>query len=260
MKRYKVDDSYFDNLNSEGPAYWLGALTADGYTRNNRIEFVISRADEYWLRLFKRSLGLESPIFRRKRDGCVGISFSSEHVSSVLRKYGFTQKKSLIATFCREIPEKQTHHYIRGLIDGDGSICRCGRGCKVEIAGTHDIVSVTHSHLRNCLTYESKVKGQSIFKVGNIHVLRYGGLINLKRITDYLYHDASLFLNRKRNGANRILSDLNPALERNKLHGIQEHKLQELHSEFGTWKNVADFLNIHIRNLHKYRQKLIYHV
>lgn len=57
--KYKINTHYFDNINTEHKAYWLGFLLADGYVNQKEILLCLQKEDEYLINKFKEDLEAE---------------------------------------------------------------------------------------------------------------------------------------------------------------------------------------------------------
>ena len=58
MKKYTINEDYFDVIDNQDKAYWLGFIAADGYNREDRgyIEFRLHKQDIDILNKFKQCL------------------------------------------------------------------------------------------------------------------------------------------------------------------------------------------------------------
>jgi hypothetical protein len=232
-------------------------LTADGYLRKNHVELTVAGKDYSWVEKFKSCVSSNAPIKIRTRDGCARFYFTSSRISECLRNYGLHQNKSLTVKFCNQVPEKQIHHYIRGLCDGDGSIFRKGKtGWGLELMGTFDVVSQVDYYLSKHRTPHSKALTNTIRPRTNNFVVRYQGVLNVGHILDWMYKNATLFLERKKDLATIIWEKAKDSKEHYKCGNYTENDLLKLYSELLTWKKVAEYIGVNIRNLHRYKKKL----
>ena len=134
-RRFTVDYSYFNIIDSEEKAYWLGFLFADGCVRETKtgsqVVLKLSIKDENHLIKFKNDLNSEHKIFyyRNKTktkngtdsfsDNCVIRINSCEMVRDLIEQ-GCSPRK----TFTIDKPnidEKYYKDFIRGYYDGDGN-------------------------------------------------------------------------------------------------------------------------------------------
>jgi hypothetical protein len=153
-----------------------------------------------------------------------------------LSLYNIVPKK----TYIYEMPDwlinhNLIHHFIRGYIDGDGSFSFNKRN--------DEIVSVKLS-----LIGASKVVFQIFNILNNKCNTRFGGfsekshkrfwfnsLIDLEKIIDFLYKDATIFLERKYNKAKEIKQ----LIEKSTLYNFDPQELQRLYNELGSFNAVA---------------------
>jgi hypothetical protein len=257
---YTVNDNYFDDLNSEGPSYWLGVLSADGYIRGNSINLTVKEADIEWLTLYKEALEIEAPIQKGPK-GCIRVVFTSKRVAQNLVSYGLVQRKSLTLSFCRQVPVPQVKHYVRGLIDGDGSLSLSSKIVRIGLTGTKDIVTCTDNYLRQFTTARSQLRrsSRSVGKESGVNKafrVNWCGRQNVGQIVKHLYNESSYFLGRKKMLADKIIK-----ANKNTKEGICEHlsetDLKSLYFVHGSWRKVARELGISQKTFSDYKIKMI---
>ncbi len=89
-RRYAVDETFFDAINTEEKAYWLGFLTADGTIRENVIMLLLQERDIGHLYKFTSSLRSKHPITLRDNtlEGevyhCAQVSIGSTRLVTAL--------------------------------------------------------------------------------------------------------------------------------------------------------------------------------
>jgi hypothetical protein len=129
-RKYKVDETFFDNIDSEEKAYWLGFLTADGNIKKTAIQLHISRKDREHLLKFIKALRSEHPVYDRiattkgKQHKVCGVNIGSVMLSDAIQKLGVKPRKSLTVKPCMLLTPDLVRHYWRGVIDGDGCLSR----------------------------------------------------------------------------------------------------------------------------------------
>lgn len=127
VKKYHFNESYFENVDTEEKAYWLGWLHSDGNISNGRVRLRIKDIEM----LEKFNDCLESDIEIKIEDNAKGFSKNTEskianltiHSKKMcedLKKYGIISNKSLNIDFYNFENIKLTKSYIRGIFDGDG--------------------------------------------------------------------------------------------------------------------------------------------
>ena len=61
-KHYKVNENYFENIDTKEKAYWLGFLYADGYVRKGELRLKLKFSDKKHIKKFKKELKSEHII------------------------------------------------------------------------------------------------------------------------------------------------------------------------------------------------------
>lgn len=220
---YSVNHSIFNNIDSEEKAYWLGFLFADGHIRKRKnknifeLKLKISIKDEMYLQKFKNFLDSTHPIthliskvkYRNHYSisECVSLSIYSKQIFDDLNRLGCTPNKSTRISK-PNIIEKYYNHFIRGYFDGDGCVSM-GRNDDNRILSFTSSSTKILEWINNVLILNN-VNNKSILKRGNINVLRYCNQKDLNLIHDFLYKDATLFFERKKNKFDKMLETYNP--------------------------------------------------
>lgn len=122
---YKLNHSYFNEVNSDEKAYFLGFLYADGFVSkvSNVISLIIN--DLCILEKFREAIECDKPFYlNASHKKAITFSISSQEMKNDLIKLGCVYKKSLILEFPEEnqVPKDFIWAFIRGYFDGDGSI------------------------------------------------------------------------------------------------------------------------------------------
>ena len=127
IRRYTLNEAYFDEITTPQQAYWLGFLTADGsITRNaheSTLGLELAKYDAGHLLKFARDIGTDAPVRETRRD-CVRIRVGSRRIMESLAALGVTERKSLVVEPPLEKLREVERYYWRGLWDGDGHISK----------------------------------------------------------------------------------------------------------------------------------------
>lgn len=194
------DEHYFDNIDNEHKAYWLGFLFADGNIYNNQLSIEIHEKDKELLEQFKKDLKLNSKISIRKRKNttvcCIRVI--SKHICESLSKYGIVPNKTFNTKHLPEIPEKFLRHFIRGLIDGDGWITIDKNG-KYHIGFTTNYQSVCEDFKKYCnILTDNLCKSRITFKDKDKYpCFQIQSKKATKLLANVLYKDNNICLSRK---------------------------------------------------------------
>lgn len=125
-RKYDIDHHFFDEIDTEEKAYWLGFITADGcITSKNTLSINLATVDAGHLEKLSASLSSDYPVRlapdRKSRDGIARWHANSMPIVSALGALGVLPRKSATATPW-DGPADLMPHYWRGLVDGDGGI------------------------------------------------------------------------------------------------------------------------------------------
>ena len=201
-RTYSLNENYFDYIDSEVKAYYIGLLYADGYNREDRNTIVLSLQEEdgYIIEKLFNELEYQRPLNKlhrkEKYKKIVTGEITSKHMSDVIAKYGCVQNKTFKLVFPNWLDKNLYQHFIRGYFDGDGSIVipKTGfRSCSVKIAGTHNLLI----GLQKTLNDECDIGISKLTKLGNIYMLQIGGANKILKVLNYIYKDSTIYLHRK---------------------------------------------------------------
>ena len=204
-RKHILNENTFEVINTEEKAYWLGFMYADGYVNTtgwaNQIQLGLSEKDYNHLIKFKEFLNCDYDItFKEKTNSC-HLNINSKKMAKDLTNNGCFQAKSLLLNFptTEQVPEELIHHFMRGYFDGDGCITYSKTQRCIEIVGSHDFLNGYESILLKVLNRDSANKRGS---AGNAETIRYNGNNQVQKIYNFLYKDATIYLERKFNKFN----------------------------------------------------------
>lgn len=213
-RKYSFNENYFEVIDNEHKAYWLGFIYADGYVNSQKSSFElrVQESDLEHLKKFIKSINGNMPIretnkvIKDKTYKGYSLQVNSIKFKNDLIKQGCFENKSLILKFPieKQVPKELIHHFIRGYIDGDGCYVlrkntyqgkkktTISHSISVEIAGTQDFCE---GYIKSLGLHKNKI--HPLHKVGDItkRVL-YSGPYALK-IINTIYNDATIYLDRK---------------------------------------------------------------
>lgn len=209
-QKYNYNKDIFKQIDNEEKAYWLGFLYADGYVKKDRgIELTLQQDDYEHLVKFRKFIGDESVLISYKSDvNAYRMHINSREIAQNLINLGCVQAKSYILQFPTEeqVPRHLIHHFMRGYFDGDGCICLSGKQVSFSVIGTPLFLDNYESYLLNAL---NRTKANKRCKRNdwseNTEYLRYCGEAQTNKIFQFLYKDATIYLDRKYNKFNMLL-------------------------------------------------------
>jgi len=203
-KKQKCNERYFQAIDNEEKAYWLGFLAADGcVTRGKklgdspRISLHLAKQDYGHLVKLKQALQA-SQMISVNEQSCSLTIFSSE-MATDLARHGIRPNKTF-STKPVQVAIDLERHYWRGVIDGDGDFAKGGDSLK--LVGDYDVVLAFQKFvLSYCPQVRANIrKNQNIF---TFSIRRQATTCMLQA----MYGDAIVFLERKYRRAQEILTD-----------------------------------------------------
>lgn len=220
-------EDFFDTIDSEEKAYWLGFLYADGYISSNcyKIGLGISLKDSEHLQKFNNTLNYpkgmnvyESKGFGSKtdKDGnplyIIRTVITNEHMWNALNSKGCVPNKSLVLKFPDEsifTSKDLIKHFIRGYVDGDGTLGVYPHSKTNPNLEASLLIVGTKSFLEGIQNYLG-IKG-FLMQKPNCNELTYRlGYSTSKavEVATVLYENASIYLDRKYNIYTTKFADL----------------------------------------------------
>jgi hypothetical protein len=198
VKYLQYDKDYFENIDSPEKAYWLGFLYTDGYvSTGGRWGVELSIVDTNHLQKLLDAFKCNMLIRTRERQtgASCSILIKNAKMYDDLVRNGVVPNKTAILKFPKLV-EDLMPHFIRGLFDGDGSYApkEISFVCRSETF-VQGLCSFIESRL-------GIIPNISLIKRDNLlPVVRIWRKNDRKILVDYLYKDATTFLERKRTKA-----------------------------------------------------------
>ena len=217
-----VYNEFFDIIDTPEKAYLLGFFIADGCINKpnkrstGRFSINQSEDDKEVVQAFKQYLNIPSDIqiinnqigvkYRKPQ---YRIRWTSTHMQKTLEeKYHITSNKTLDSNFIfpiELIPESLQGHFVRGFIDGDGYMGDNGQkgNFAISIVGTSiSFITIIGDLVANAtgMTYKiNETKGKTCIYYSLRWSCNHVNKLNkITKLKNYLYNNASIFLNRKK--------------------------------------------------------------
>lgn len=223
LNRYTLNESFFENIDNEQKAYILGLLYADGYVGDEHFNnIVLGLNDREILEQIAKLLDFTGTIrkskkggFKNSKEGYV-LNFSSQIMADSLRNIGLYPNKSLTLNNIPDIPESLLRHFIRGYFDGDGSIILSKHSSYHKVSGVtkkYEYPSYTFMILGTKEFIEKIVIIMNLShyiitntKTEEIKCLRVTAKCDAQYLFNYLYHNSTIYLERKYSKWLKVLS------------------------------------------------------
>lgn len=207
LRKYELNEYYFDKIDTPNKAYILGLLYADGYNNRstNTVRLKLQKEDKHILEDVAKELGYNAPLIFDERSrknknwkDTYSLDIRSAHMSEVLDIMGMHQAKSLTLKFPEWIDPILYPHFLRGYIDGDGSIYCYDKkmNWNISIVGTSDFCNYVKSIVESILGMHIHIKVDG--RHNNITCdIRIGGNRQVLKFLDWIYKDSDLKMERK---------------------------------------------------------------
>ena len=198
-RKYIHDFNYFENIDSEHKAYWLGFIYADGFIESKRqygsqkFGITLSIKDKDHLYKFKEDIQATNPILDyvgsgyNKNGYFSKILLSSQKTVDDLKKHGVLENKTFILKF-PNIPNHLYKHFIRGYLDGDGYISVNDNICYFGFTGSYDMLMEIKKFFNS---------SGNIQKDKTVYSFKMGGTKKTIYELSKIYNDSSIYLDRK---------------------------------------------------------------
>lgn len=226
---------YFENIDTEEKAYYLGLIYADGCliapsnyggkNRTYRLSIMLQQEDGYILENLAEHLEAKISIkhtpsqVRKKEKPNTVVNKSGEQLGLDLISQGVNPNKTMTGLRFPKIPQYLERHFIRGFFDGDGSIVvdfpkssyvskKTGLSKRKKIRGRIYFISTSKDFLLSIFKKLPicKYTQRSVTKKLETHTFGIERQVEVIRTFYYLYNDASIFLKRKKDKFDTLIS------------------------------------------------------
>ena len=194
FRKYPIDQNFFDVIDTEGKAYFLGLLCADGCNHKNstKVSMWLKESDRDILETFRLLLQPEKPLsygIKKVGSNQYGIQISNKRISDKLSELGCIPNKTFNLDFPSpdQVPEYLMKHYLRGFFDGDGWL-----GLKdISITASTLFCKKLYHYLLSNFKVETRLRAKG--KVTELIFRREGARIFLH----WIYNNSNIKLKRK---------------------------------------------------------------
>lgn len=201
----KVDETYFDIIDTEVKAYFLGLLFADGTVSKDslRIKLTLKAEDGYLVESLRAAIHCSNKIcYIKSKDRSelgFGVSspqselaFTNKHMAQTLLSHGMDRKER----FPETIPAELQHHFIRGVFDGDGCIWN---GNRAPSEGLFYILAEKSlcDRFRDIFEANGCTKMESKPRKNIWQIRKSSNKTCMLNAFNYMYQDATIFMQRK---------------------------------------------------------------
>ena len=209
---YPIREDFFDVIDTQEKAYFLGFLYADGGNNKdaNFVRVDLARKDKDILEKLASLIYLEEPLQHIKDQNrekeykgqkviyhTSYFNINSKYICHKLEELGCPAAKSLVITFPKWLvdPELQ-RHFIRGYYDGDGGVSLTDvkeRGAHTRMVSTFEFCQSMHK----IISKETGIQfGEPYNDVDdkNVYSIHLSGNRQVVHFLDWLYKNATIYL------------------------------------------------------------------
>lgn len=213
-RKQKFNENFFEVIDTEEKAYWLGFIAADGciYTESSgthRLQINLKGSDIDHLNKFQKAIGSRYKIVEKlvKTSPVCQLKVNSKKMCNDLRELNVIERKSIIFN-PPILREELKRHFARGYWDGDGWIKdtkrrnQNGYRYNIGIVGGHNAINYFKENIPTEFhIYKLKCND-------NVLSLETSSKSAIIEMYDYLYKDATIYLDRKKDKYENIMSRL----------------------------------------------------
>lgn len=210
-RKLNLEVDWFDVINTEEKAYFLGFLFSDGNVskRDNAVRLNLQKEDKDILYTFAKLLYPNENLDERvkpDRNGFYVCAYSKD-MKKALLKHGCTEAK----TFNLNLPMLNDYlfrHFVRGFFDGDGCLNITNGTPSLIITGQKSFLSELKKKIK-----ELSSTTWPIYDAKNGAELRARSFKTVKILIHWMYDESTIFLQRKKNTADIVLTMCNDKLK-----------------------------------------------
>lgn len=214
VRQYHCDFDYFETIDSPQKAYWLGFICGDGNISRDCLHIGIHEQDFEFLKGFVKDIGgnypvtLKTYISKGKPSNICRVDIYSKKIKTDLSKYGVVPAKTGNMEWSKiqnNVPESLLVDFIRGFFDADGSWKTPNKKMNFFIGEKHGclITGILNYFKEHVVSTSSNIQKRS----DGFCSLCIGGNKKVKKIFEWLYKDAVIFMERKRSIAQSYIDN-----------------------------------------------------
>lgn len=206
-RQYKINEHYFDKIDTSRKAYILGLLYADGCNHESHysITIALQEEDKHVLEFIKNELEYEGPLRfndlskkNLKHKNQYILCINNKYMSQQLSKLGVVNAKSLVLTFPNFIKDEFLPSFVMGYFDGDGCINydEKRQKCYTKTAGTKEFCDGL-SIILDSFGCKHHIVHPKQCQNSNTYVLQTGGNKSSLSFLSWMYDNTEFYMLRK---------------------------------------------------------------
>lgn len=199
LRKFKVNENFFDEIDSEEKAYFLGILWADGSHDPSKrlVRLQLWDKDKDLIEKLNRLVHPERPIYfwglNHKHptwQDTYTLRITSKRISDRLLELGMHRAKTFTLEFPNFIPENLMNHFLRGYIDGDGHF----HSRYVNVLGNEIFASGFQLFVERVVGVRCTILDRPDSKIKTFNI---NGRVQSMKFLNWLYEGATIYMERK---------------------------------------------------------------
>lgn len=206
-RKYPINEDFFDVIDTEEKAYFLGFLYAAGCNHKdvNYISLSLDISDREILEKLVVLIYKEKPLCHvkisdrtKEKKGITSyFTINSKHICKQLEKLGCMQAKTFLIEYPNWMPEDLHRHFIRGYFDGDGGLninTKKWQGSSLKITSTHQFITRIKELIESQIDIHF-----SYYKAKNsdVYDIAISGDRTVRNMLEWMYDHATIYMKRK---------------------------------------------------------------
>ena len=208
VRKYALDEAYFDEIDTPTKAYIYGFLLSDGTNNPDKgtVSISLQEEDKNILERMRREMKSEKPLeyldYSNKHD--FGYHYKNQYrmllfsrrICSSLSKHGLVKNKSLVVEF-PNFNDEIMPSMIRGMWDGDGTLGLYNNTINISLTATRMFCEGLEKYLEIKLNIKSCHIYDSSCHNGITKCICIGKNKDKIKFLKWMYKDANIYLQRK---------------------------------------------------------------
>lgn len=209
-RRARID--YFNKINTEDKAYILGFTIADGNIfiipkKEYKISWTQTVEDKDVLDKIQKILLIDGKMYFRQNTNTYSLYLTSKPMVEDLLKLDIMPNKTYTKTrfFTKHLPVELYKHCVRGFVDGDGGFSKKNN----KLGYNFSLTAYNKSILEDVANYINPIINahNTIYtQYGSSWRAEWNWQEDVYKIAKFLYADSCIYLDRKYNIAQKIIS------------------------------------------------------
>lgn len=249
-RKYEIDDSYFNNIDTHEKAYILGYIYSDGNVDDYSLNFTISNNDIELLIFLKKELNSTHPI--KIKDKYCRIRIGSKKIAKDLNRLGVPHNKNNSLSLPK-IDKELYPSFLLGFFDGDGHIN--DKESYISISGGEQILMQMKEHFNTILDLNMYFRYRYSEENKNSCSIEIKGSVKLNCLYDYLYTKSELGLKRKKEKFLKVIQKSTVYKKRVFKYNGNNEKIMKLYKLNFTNRKISELLDLNYNSVRSFVNK-----